>query len=448
MSHEARLIAVVGAILLVTVAASVKQQAEAQQASASASRASFDSAITHNAQRMVEDGRRIFRFDTFGDEAFWGDQLKLHQAIVGQKLGGVGPGLSPKMALSLGLKVDAEAVPADLAAQLKAGKVDLNDPASTVALLKANAVVGVTAFLNPDGTAKSVGIQCALCHSTVDDSFAPGIGQRLDGWPNRDLNVGEIVALAPSLKPFTDLLGVDDATVRKVLKGWGPGKYDAELVQDGKAAGPQGRSAATVLPAAFGLAGVNLHTYSGWGSVTYWNAYVANTQMHGKGTFFDPRLNDKERFPLAAKAGHGNLRNTPDLITPKLAALHFYQLAIPAPAPPSGSFDAQAAKQGQAVFEKDARCATCHVPPLFTEPGWSMHKAEEIGIDDFQAARSPDKQYRTTPLRGLFTRQKGGFYHDGRFPTLEAVVNHYDNHFKLKLTADQKRQLVEYLKSL
>jgi mono/diheme cytochrome c family protein len=456
MSHVVRTLIIAGAILLVTAASAalrhVSPSTQTQPPVATSGSAdkggSFDSSITQNAQRLVEEGRRIFRYDTFGDEAFWGDQLRLHQAIVGEKLGGVGPGLSPKMALSLGLKVDAEALPADLVAQIKAGKVDMNDPASTVALLKANAVVGVTAFLNADGTARSVGIQCALCHSTVDDSFAPGIGRRLDGWPNRDLNVGEIVALAPTLKPFADLLGVDDAAVRKVLKSWGPGKYDAELVQDGKTAGPQGGSAATVLPAAFGLAGVNLHTYSGWGSVTYWNAYVANTQMHGKGTFFDPRLNDKDQFPLAAKAGHANMRSTPDLITSKLAALHFYQLAIPAPTPPAGSFDAQAAQRGQALFEGQAKCATCHVPPLFTEPGWAMHKAEEIGIDSFQADRSPDKQYRTTPLRGLFTRQKGGFYHDGRFATLDAVVSHYDRHLSLKLTAEQKRELVEYLKSL
>jgi cytochrome c5 len=452
MSHAVRLMTVAGATLLVTIATASfrapSSQAPAQQPVGATSAASFDSVIAQNIQRMTEEGRRIFRFDTFGDEAFWGDQLRLHQAIVGQKLGGVGPGLSPKMALSLGLKVDAEALPEDLVAQIKAGKVDMNDPASTVALLKANAVVGVTAFLNADGTARSVGIQCALCHSTVDDSFAPGIGRRRDGWPNRDLNVGEIVALAPTLKPFSDLLGVDDAAVRKVLKSWGPGKYDAELVQDGKTTGPKGASAATVLPAAFGLAGVNLHTYSGWGGVSYWNAYVANTQMHGKGTFVDPRLNDKSRFPLAAKAGHGNLRNNPDLVTSKLAALHFYQLAIPAPTPPSGSFDAQSAQRGKTVFEGQARCATCHVPPLFTEPGWAMHKPDEIGIDTFQADRSPDRHYRTTPLRGLFTRQKGGFYHDGRFATLDDVVNHYDAHFKLKLNAEQKQQLVEYLKSL
>ena len=448
MAHAARISLVAGTVFLVTmVTVSVRHASPSAQPPA-ASSGSFDATITQNVQRLIDEGRRIFRYDTFGDEAFWGDQLRLHQAIVGQKLGGVGPGLTPKMALSLGLKVDAEALPPDLVAQIKAGKVDMNDPASTVALLKANAVVGVTAFLNADGTARSVGIQCALCHSTVDDSFGPGIGRRLDGWPNRDLNVGEIVALAPSLKPFTDLLGVDEAAVRKVLKSWGPGKYDAELVQDGKTAGPGGRSAATVLPAAFGLAGVNLHTYSGWGSVTYWNAYVANTQMHGKGTFFDPRLNDKNQFPVAAKAGHGNMRSKPDLITPKLAALHFYQLAIPAPTPPAGSFNAQAAQRGQALFDGQAKCATCHVPPLFTEPGWAMHKGSEIGIDDFQSERSPDKQYRTTPLRGLFTRQKGGFYHDGRFPTLEAVVEHYNAHLNLKLTAEQKKDLVEYLKSL
>jgi mono/diheme cytochrome c family protein len=448
MPNAVRILVVVGAVLLaIATTAALRQSAPPPQSQPGAT-GPFDTTITHNAQRLIDEGRRIFRYDTFGDEAFWGDQLKLHQAIVGQKLGGVGPGLSPKMALGLGLKVDADSVPPDLAAQLKAGKVDMNDPASTVALLKANAVVGVTAFLNQDGTARAVGIQCALCHSTVDDSFAPGIGHRLDGWPNRDLNVGEIVALAPTLKPFADLLGVDDAAVRKVLKSWGPGKYDAELVQDGKAAGRDGQSAATVLPAAFGLAGVNLHTYSGWGSVTYWNAYVANTQMHGKGTFFDPRLNDKTRFPVAVKAGHANMRNTPDLITSKLAALHFYQLALPAPTPPPGSFNPESAKRGQAVFEGQAKCATCHVPPLFTEPGWSMHKPEEIGIDDFQASRSPDKQYRTTPLRGLFARQKGGFYHDGRFPTLDAVVSHYDTHFKLKLPAEQKRDLIEYLKSL
>src|SRR5205823_5014794 len=222
--------------------------------------------------------------------------LHLHQAIAGEHLGGVGPGVSPKTALSVGLKVDADALPASLVEQIKAGKVNLDDPATTIALLKLNSVVGVTGFLDNRGNLQSIGIQCAFCHSTVDDSFSPGIGHRLDGWPNRDLNVGAIVSLAPNLQPLADLLGVDVATVKKVLASWGPGKYDAELDQDGKAFRPDGKPAATLLPPAFGLAGVNLHTYTGWGSVTYWNAYVASSQMHGKGTFFDPRLNEKQ-FP-------------------------------------------------------------------------------------------------------------------------------------------------------
>jgi hypothetical protein len=429
--------------------------AEAQQPVAttgSATSSAFDAAINQNAQRMIEEGRRIFRFDTFGSEAFWGDQLKLHQAIVGEKLGGVGAGVSPKQALSLGLKVDAAALPADVVAQIKAGKVNMDDPASTVLLLKANAVVGVTAFMNNDGTARSIGIQCSLCHSTVDDSFAPGIGQRLDGWGNRDLNIGAIVATAPNLEPFSKLLGVDVATVKAVLNSWGPGRYDAELNMDGKAKRPDGKSAATMMPSAFGLAGVNQHTWTGgWGTVTYWNAYVANTQMYGKGTFIDSRLDDAKQYPVAAKAGWGRKRDNPDLITAKLPALHFYQLAMPVPKAPQGSYDAEAAKRGEALFNGTARCSTCHVPPIFTEPGHNLHTAQEIGIDSFQADRGPERKYVTTPLRALFDTQKihkGGFYHDGRFANLDAVVAHYDTHFKLKLTAEQKRELIEYLKSL
>jgi hypothetical protein len=205
--------------------------------------------------------------DTFGSEGFWGDALQLHKAIAGEKNGGIGPGVSPKTALSVGLKVDADALPDALKKQLAAGKVNLDDPATTIALLKLNAVVGVTAFTNPDGSVKSMGIQCSFCHSTVDDSFAPGIGKRLDGWPNRDLNVGAIVSLAPNLKPFTDLLGVDTDTVKKVLATWGPGRFDAELDKDGKALRPDGKQAGTLIPPAFGLAGVNLHTWTGFGSI-------------------------------------------------------------------------------------------------------------------------------------------------------------------------------------
>ena len=406
--------------------------------------------INDYSDKMIKEGREIFRFDTFGSEAFWGGKLRLHEAIAGEKLGGVGPGLSAKQALELGLKVDIGALPKILGEVIKTGHVSLNHPETTVELLRANAVVGVKAFLAEDKkTITSIGIQCALCHSTVDDSFAKGIGRRLDGWPNRDLDVGAIVALAPNLDPVAEMLGVDKATVLKVLKSWGPGKYDAELNQDGKGLRPDGKSAATVLPAAFGLAGVNLHTYTGWGSVPYWNAYVANTQMYGQGTFFDPRMKDPKQFPIAAKTEFHNKRSNPDKVTSKLAALHFYQLAIPAPKPAKDSFDAAGASRGKAVFEGKARCASCHVPPLFTEPGWAMHTAEEMGIDDFQASRSPDKKfYRTTPLAGLFVRAKGGFYHDGRFADYRAVIEHYDRQFRLSLTEAEKADLIEFLKSI
>ena len=297
-----------------------------------------DRQISAHAQHMIDDGRQIFRFDTFGSEAFWGDALQLHKAIAGEKNGGIGAGVSPKTALSVGLKVDVDALPATLKEQLKAGKVNLDDSATTVALLKLNAVVGVKGIFESNGTLKSMGITCALCHSTVDDSFGPGIGQRLDGWPARDLNVGLITSLAPNLKPFTDLLGVDEATVKKVLNSWGPGRFDAVLDKDGKAFRPDGGQAGTLIPPAFGLAGVNLHTWTGFGSVPYWNAYVAATEMHGSGTFLT-RLNDKSQYPVAAKSGAGNTRGTPDQVTSKLAALHFYQIAIPAPKPPKGSFD-------------------------------------------------------------------------------------------------------------
>jgi cytochrome c5 len=401
-----------------------------------------------NAQRMLEDGKQTFRFDTFGDEAFWTDALQLNRAIAGAANGGVGPGVSPKTALAVGLKVDVDALPESLISQLKHGRVNLDDPATTLALLKLGAVVGVKGTVNDAGNLQTVGITCALCHSTVDNSFAPGIGRRLDGWAARDLNVGAIVALSPNLKPVADLLGVDEATVRTVLQSWGPGKFDAELFLDGKAFRPDGKSAATLIPPAFGLVGVNLHTWTGWGSVTHWNAFVANLEMHGQGTFYDPRLNDPVKFPIAARAGFGNVRSNPDLITAKLPALQFYQLAIPAPAAPAGSFDPAAAARGAVVFKDQAKCATCHVPPIYTEPGWNMHTPAEIGIDDFQAKRSPDERYRTAPLKGLWTHQTGGFYHDGRFPTLRDVVEHYNNFLGTNLSEQQKVDLVEYLKSL
>lgn len=411
-------------------------------------RQSFNNKIESNSRELFHEGREIFRYDTFGSEAFWGDKLQLHRAIARKEKGGLDKGLTPRQALQLGLKADVAKVPRLLLEVLREGAVSFDNPDTTLELLRADAVVGVQGVFDKKRNLKSIGITCAICHSTVDDSFMKGIGRRLDGWPNRDLNVGAIVATAPNLKPLADLLKISEEEVRKVLMSWGPGKYDAELNQDGKGFRPDGKTAATLIPAAFGLAGQNLHTYAGWGSVPYWNAYVANTQMYGKGTFFDPRLADTNQFPVVARSGFANKRDVPDLITSKLPALHYYQLSIPPPRPPKGSFDRKAAMRGSAVFRNQARCATCHVPPLFSEPGWPMHRGEEIGIDNFQSDRSPDKRYRTTPLLGLSARTRGGFYHDGRFATLNDVIEHYNKHFSLQLTPEQKADLREYLKSL
>jgi mono/diheme cytochrome c family protein len=417
----------------------------------------YDARIRANGDQMLEEGRRTFRFDTFGDEVYWSDGLGLDRAIAGEKNGGVGAGVSPKTALSLGLKVDMDALPASLVDQIKANKVDLNDPATTIALIKLNSVLGVVGTFDAAGKMTKVGLSCAVCHSTVDDAFSAGIGHRQDGFANRDLNVGGIVAATPNVSLVAKTLGVDLATVKKVLGSWGPGRFDAILEKDGKGLRPDGKQAGTIIPNAFGLAGVNNHTWGGgWGDVTYWNAFVGNTDMHGRGTFYDVRLSDKAKYPVSARTGTWNLRDKPDMITSKLGALQFYQLSIPAPPPPAGSFDAAAAKRGEAVFNGKGRCATCHVPPLFTEPGWNNHKPSEIGIDDFQANRTPDRSYRTAPLKGLWTYDKAnghgaagpGYYHDGRFKDLNEVVAHYDSFFKLSLTPEQKLDLIQYLKSL
>jgi hypothetical protein len=392
----------------------------------------------------IKEGRRVFRYDTFGDEAFWGGTLRLHEAIVG---------ISPTTALELGLKIDVKALPRPLRRDLRNGRVDLKDPGVTLALVRLGAVVGVTGFFDDYGELESVGIQCALCHSDVDDSLAEGIGRRLDGWANRDLNVGAIIAAAPEGPAFfAELLGVSEETVRTVLKSWGPGKFDAELLIDGKALRPDGKPAATLIPPAFGLAGMNLHTWTGWGGVPHWNAFVAVLEMGGQGTFYDPRLKDDTRFPIAAANGFDDVRpaeGEDDLVTSKLPALHLYQLSLAAPEPPTGSFDAQAAERGEALFNGKADCVRCHVPPLYTEPGWNLHTPGEIGIDAFQAERSPDRGYRTSPLKGLWTHTKGGFYHDGRFADLEQVIQHYeDAGLSPALSGAERSDLVEFLKSL
>jgi hypothetical protein len=408
--------------------------------------------VIRDAAATIQEGRRIFRFDTFGDEAFWTGVLRLQEPL---------SGVSPRTALAVGLKVDVDALPREVVSQLRAGRVDLDDPAVTLALLQADAVLGVKGVVE-GGALRSVGFTCALCHSTVDDSLAPGVGRRLDGWANQDLNVGAVVGLSPNLQALADVLSkggtpVDVPTVQAVLASWGPGRYDAELNLDARGLRPDGKAAATLIPPAFGLAGVNLHTWTGWGSVPYWNAYVAVTQMRGVGTFFDPRLDDATRFPVAAATGLGRVRPPPgqeDQVTPKLGALHFYQLALRSPPAPAGTFDAGLAASGKALFSGKAKCAGCHVPPTFTEPGFAMHTAAELGFDDFQAKRAPDERYRTTPLKGLWTHPKRGYYHDGRFASLAEVIDHYDaggvgnGGEPLALTAAEKAALAEYLKSL
>jgi hypothetical protein len=400
-----------------------------------------------NARALVKEGRDIFRYDTFGDQRLWGETLRLHEAIAGAPNGGIGPGVSPRTALAVGLKVDVERLPGPVLAALKRGDVDLDSPATTLALLKLNAVVGVTGFFDQQDRLTSLGTQCALCHSTVDDSFAPGIGRRLDGWANRDLNVGAIINLSPDLSTIAEAVDVDQSVVRQVLMSWGPGKFDASLLLDGRALRPDGRTGAVLIPPAFGLGGVNLHTWTGWGSISYWNALVANLEMGGVGRFFDPRLADEERFPVAAKLGSHNVSNEEDLVTPKLHALQMYQLAIPVPKGEIRPFNFSA-RRGKQIFNEKAQCAQCHVPPTFTEPGHNLHTPEEICIDSFQAERSPTGAYRTAPLGGLTTHSKGGFYHDGRFPTLGAVVDHYDACLDLGLSGSDKFDLVEYLKTL
>jgi hypothetical protein len=350
-------------------------------------------------------GRDIFRFDTFGNESFWTDKLRLHEVIASK--------VDPTTALSVGLKVDAEALPPGI---LKTA--DLKSPATTVALLKLNAVVGVKGTVVNQGgkdTLTKVGITCALCHSTVDDSVMPGIGRRLDGHPNLTLNPGAIIALSPAL----------DDEKKKVYQSWGPGKYDPRFNHDGK-------NFPVVIPPAYGLADVKNATYTGDGDISYWNAYVAVTQMGGHGKFKEPKL------------GIDVKPQGPDLVTPKLPALKEYQHSLGRPAPAAGSFDAAAAKRGQTLFAGSARCSTCHGGSAFTDD--KLHEPAETGMEPTYAARSASKKYRSTPLRGL--ARHAPYFHDGRAASLEAVVDHYAGALKLSLTADQKKDLVAYLKSI
>jgi mono/diheme cytochrome c family protein len=358
----------------------------------------------------IDEGRRTFRYETFGNEQFWTDTARMHDVIQ--------QSVSPVTALSVGLKVDADAIPADVAAAIKEGKVDLNSPATTLALLKFDAVVGLkgtVSMVNGKDSLVGLGITCALCHSNVDDSFAPGIGRRQDGWANRDLNVGAIIALSPAIT----------AAQKRVYNSWGPGKYDPRYNLDGK-------SSPLVLPPIYGLANVVNETYTAEGPISYWNAYVAVTQMHGRGNFAD------ERLGIA-------ISQSPDLVTPQLPALRSYQHSIVTPRAPAGSFDTTAAALGRTLFATS--CAGCHTDVTSTDNNSGiLHAPTETGMDSAYALRTATRKYRTTPLRALW--QHAPYFHDGSAATLMAVVDHYNRVRTLHLSDQDKRNLVEYLKSL
>ncbi|HEY0662767.1 MAG TPA: c-type cytochrome [Lysobacter sp.] len=352
---------------------------------------------------LIAEGKRVFRFETFGDEQLWTDTLRLHEVVEAS--------VDPTTALQVGLKVDSDVLPPGILQQ-----VDLTDPKTTVALLKLNAVVGLQATIDENNHITKLGVTCALCHSTVDDSVMPGIGRRLDGWPNRSLDVGRIIALSPALP----------AEKKAVYNSWGPGKYDPRFNLDGL-------STPLVLPPAYGLAKIKNETYTAEGPISYWNAYVAVTQMGGQGNFSDPRLNI-------------DMTHTPDLVTPLLPALRAYQHSLPTPPPASGSFDVAAAKRGKEVF--GLACMSCHVGGDGTDNngGNKLHAPSETGMDGAYAARTANKAYRTTPLRGLARHPP--YFHDGSAATLADVVAHYNGVRNLQLSAGQQQDLVEYLKSL
>lgn len=375
---------------------------------------------------LVQQGQQVFRFETFGDESFWTDVLHMNQVIES--------GVSPKTALAVGLKVDAAALPPAVVDAISKGQVDLDDPQTTLALLQLNAVVGIKGQVsqNQDGTLKldRVGITCALCHSTVDNSFAPGIGNRLDAYPNRDLNPGLIISLSPAL----------DATTKATYASWGPGMYDPRFNHDGL-------SNPVVIPPAFGLYGLPKAIFTGDGDVqhepagpvAYWNRYVAVTQMHGHGYFADARLDNWV-------VDH---RENDDLVTDKLPALQAYQYSISAPAAPAGSFDPSAAARGMVLFAGKAQCATCHSGPLFTDviDGGKLHpQSASVALDKDYVKRSATKLWRVTPLKGIW--QHPPYFHDGSAKTLADVVARYDQERGLKLSTSEKADLTEYLKSL
>jgi len=402
MRHIGRVSAVFGVVFIVTLVVAL-----------TTTRPSAEHAV----------GQQIFRFDTFGDEQLWTNVLRMHEVV---------STLDPATALGVGLKVDVDMLPPAVIAALRANQVDLKDPAVTTALIRLNAVVGVKGAVDDGGRLTRVGITCALCHSTVDNSFATGIGKRLDGWANHDLNVGAIVALSPAIPD----------TLKAEFRTWGPGKYDPRHhAFDGiNLRSLNSPSVPIVIPSIFGLKGVGFETYTADGPISYWNSYVGVSQMGGHGSFSDPRIGL-------------SITQTPDLVTPKLAALLDYQLRLRVPEPPRGSFDAEAARRGKHLFRNEAGCAMCHESPDFTDvlsgPRRAipfLHEPAEVGMDPRYAERTATGKYRTTPLRALW--QHAPYFHDGSASDLAAVVDHYDRLFGLHLTTEQTSDLVEYLKSL
>ena len=376
--------------------------------------------------QLVKEGKQIFRYDTFGDETFWTDVLQMNKVIE--------TGVSPNTALTLaGLKVDVNALPPGVGAAILAGQVDLDDPQTTLFLIKNNAVLGVQGTVSTDGDGKlhldRMGITCALCHSTVDNSAAKGIGNRLDGHPNRDLNPGLIISLSPALTPAQ----------HDVYASWKPGFYDPRFDHDGL-------NNPVVIPAAYGLYGLPKSTFTGDGDinhepvgpVAYWNRFVAVNEMHGHGYFKDARLNMENDY-----------REGDDLVTSKLPALQAYQYSLSAPTPPAGTFDAVAADRGKVLFIGKGKCASCHSGPLFTDviQGGKLHpQSASVAVDKDYVKRSATKQWRVTPLKGVWDHAP--YFHDGSAKTLDAVVDRYNQERNLKLTTNEKKDLTEYLKSL
>jgi len=361
--------------------------------------------ITESDTTSRNQGAQTFRYETFGNEPFWTDTLRMHEVIE--------KAVDPLTALAVGLKVDSDNLPPGLLAS-----ADLESPKTTVELLRRDAVVGLKATVTGQGHIERIGITCALCHSTVDNSVMKGIGRRLDGYPNLDLDPGRILALSPHF--------ADQPPVLAVLQSWGPGKYDAYFNHDGI-------NDPVVIPPAYGLQDVALETYSGEGPISYWNAYVAVTQMHGQGNFSDKRLGI-------------DITASPDRVTPKLGVLLQYQLSLQTPDPPAGSFHPGTAAMGETLFNGKARCAQCHVPPTFTDAGKTLHGPGETGMNGVRAGRGATGAYRTTPLRGLW--QHPPYFHDGSAGTLLEVVEHYDSVLGLGLSVKEKVDLVEYLNSL